>query len=559
MKFLLRSLILLICLLFGRISFAQEAQFTTVYDTIRDTSADHFEDYWRRANDALLTPSGRSDLVLGRVRLSLRAMSNPARYGLVSQNDTPWVVTAAEMLCENRESGSLQLRCRMPGEPHGRRVRLTEAQCRGAPDLYTLVPEGCQHPYVMTVEDREVRLSRVALAVAPPPPEPPAPPAEPQPVVDANPLPNPDVARLQRELSAEREAVREHRAEAHALSKQLSRAYIGLFLLTLCIAAASLIAWRARGRAETNAQYVSALAGQVTELQINIAKAAGPTDGSGAYRIDPVIAHGVARLGNAFVAVRDAFHTQRQEKDLLIAENARLRAQLDADPPSIVVDAEELRLAEAEMRVRAETEAAARDEIARLRRLQDVEREKQQNTIDELRRQLELANARRSVASELRPSQAPHPSESEASTEVPFADIITDVIAKEVGQDRRRGPPAAMTSARSTHVGIGEPPGSPTHHGTLRPPAPADDPSSSPALTGSPPPSSPSTGDDHRTAENDPWDPEPPTPSSGHGAAHPLLEHNDTSVSRPAIMPPGRVGIPLEGGGYIAIEDAQNS
>jgi hypothetical protein len=60
MKFVLQSLVLLLCLLFGRGAQAQAPGYTMTYETVTDTPADHFEDYWRRANDALLTESGRT-------------------------------------------------------------------------------------------------------------------------------------------------------------------------------------------------------------------------------------------------------------------------------------------------------------------------------------------------------------------------------------------------------------------------------------------------------------------------------------------------------------------
>jgi hypothetical protein len=111
-----------------------------------------------------------------------------------------------------------------------------------------------------------------------------------------------------------------------------------------------------------------------------------------------------------------------------------------------------------------------------------------------------------------------------------------------------------MTSGRPTNISLGGPSPQDPDHPTLRPPAPADEPSSSPAPTGPPPPSSPSPGDDHRSAESDPWDPAPPSPSEAQAAAHPQLDHRDTSQRRPAIVPSDRVGIPLNDGGYIPIE-----
>ncbi len=559
MKFVLQSLVLLLCLLFGRGAQAQAPSYTMTHETVTDTPANHFEDYWVQANAPLLTESGRTRLQRGQVRLSLRAMSNPARYGLIDPTAATNVVTAAKLLCENRETGALQLRCRMPGEPHGRRVRLTESQCQGAPDLYTLVPEGCQRPYVMTVEGREVQLSRITRVADPPsPPNEPEPAAEPQTsVVVANSLTDPELARLNAALSVERGAALEHRNEARSLAIKLNRAYIGLALLTLLIAAAGMIAWRARYKAETTRLYLHRMIEQDRELRTYTAKLVGTTEGSGAFRLDPVVAHEmsnkVAMLGMSFVALRDSYVSASKERDRLAAENQLLRNRLDEHPPSVVIDPREVaiaREAEAiEARLRAEFEA----ERQRLLAAQAIERERLQDSIDTLRVELRGAIARRSAKSE----PPATPSEPDPLQGPPLVDIITDVIEQTVAEDRRRGPAAAATSARNTQLGIGKPPGEPFHRKTLRPPAPADEPSSSPAPTGSPPPPSPSPGDGYRPADTDPWDPAPPSPSEAQAAAHPQLDHRDTSERRPAIVPTGRVWIPLIGGESITIEEEE--
>lgn len=556
MKFVLQSLVLLLCLLFGRGAQAQAPSYTMTHETVTDTPANHFENYWLLANAPLLTESGRTRLQRGQVRLSLRAMSNPARYGLIDPTAATHVVTAAKLLCENRETGSLQLRCRMPDEPHGRRVRLTESQCRGAPDLYTLVPEGCQRPHVMTVEGREVQLSRITRIADPaPPPDEPEPAAEPQPVVAANPLPDSAVGGLQRELSAEREAAREHRTEARALSRQLDRAYIGLILLTLCIAAAGLFAWRAKDKAKTSPEFARNLLQQVALLQEIIEKVGGSTEGSGAFRMHPDLANHVVHLGHALVFVRDAFIKEHKEKVRLAEEAACLRREREARTPSIVIDPKQVDpthvAAEIEARLRTEFEA----ERQRLLAAQAIERERLQDSIDTLRVELRSANARRSAKSE----PPATPSEPDPLQGPPLVDVITDVIEQTVAGDRRRGPAAAATSARNTQLGIGKPPGEPYHRKTLQPPAPADEPSSPPAPTGSPPPSSPSPGDDHRPAENDQWDPALPSPSEAQAADHPQLDHKDTSESRQAMAPGGRVWIPLIDGSSITIDEEKGT
>jgi hypothetical protein len=567
MKFVLQSLVLLLCLLFGRGAQAQAPGYTMTYETVTDTPADHFEDYWRRANDALLTESGRTRLQRGQVRLSLRAMSNPARYGLIDPTAATNVMTAARLLCENRETGALQLRCRMPGEPHSRRVYLTERQCRGVPDLYTLVPEGCERPYVMTVEGREVRLSRITRVADPqPPPGEPVPVAEPQQVVAANPLTEARIARLSEALTMERGAALEHRREARSLVTKLDRAYVGIVLLTLVVAVAGIIAWRARDKTKTTRLYLDRMIEQDRELRIYAAKLMGPTDGSGAFRLGPVVAHDmgdkVAMLGMSFVALHDSYVSASKERDRLAAENQLLRKRLDEHPPSVVVDPREAAIAhEAEVieaRLRAEFEARSNAELQRLRAAQDVERDRLQDQIEKLRVELRDAIARRSAKSE--PPQSPAaPSEPDALHEVPLVDVITHVIQDAVAQDRRRGPVAAATSGRKTRLGIGEPPREPSSIKTLPPPAPADELSSPPAPTGSPPPPSPSPGDGHRHADIDPWDPAPPSPSEAQAAAHPQLDHRDTSERRPAIVPTGRVWIPLIDGDSITIEEEQDT
>ncbi len=555
MKFELQSLVLLLCLLFGRGAQAQAPSYTMTYETVTDTPANHFEDYWLLANAPLLTESGRTRLERGQVRLSLRAMSNPARYGLIDLAAATNVVTAAKLLCENRENGSLQLRCRMPGEPHGRRVRLTGSQCQGAPDLYTLVPEGCQRPYVMTVEGREVQLSRITRVVdQPSPPDEPEPAAEPQPVVAANPLSDSAVGGLQRELSAEREAAREHRTEARALSKRLDRAYIGLILLTICIAAAGFIAWRERGKAVTVRQYLHRMIENEQELRRLVAKATGTTEASGAFRLDPVVAHGVAHLAGVFVAARDALNKERKEKTHLAMENERLRRASEARTPSIVVDPREEQIA----RIVEEYERRALQHLAGVRAQQNVEREHLLDRIAALTAQRDDAQNRlRHHESEQQAVFHPPP---EVSGAFGYGMVNLDTVSLgEKAPPERRGPSAVMTSGRPTHISLGGPSPQDPDHPTLRPPAPADKLLSQPAPTGSPPPSSPSPGDDHRPAEIGPWDPEPAPLNEAQEAAHPPLDHRDTSVRRPAIMPAGRVGIPLDDGGYISIEGEPNN
>ncbi len=370
MAFILRAIALISFLLFARPVQAQDT-FTTSIEIGNDTEDQHFEDYWRRANEALLTPDGRRRLDRGQTYLSLRAMSNPTRYGLVLPTHADEVVTAADLLCDNRENGSLQLRCRMPGASHSRRVRLTDTACAGRPDLFTLIPDGCERAYVMTVEGREVTTSR--LVAVPPPPREVAPP--PTQVAVANPpamepssTPSEEVVRLRGEVNDLRDERRDLREELRSTELGLSRAYFGIALLVLLVISAAVILWRQRGKIDEHATVGSALAQQVQTLSETSAQATI----NGLRRAE--------ELRLKFAQYTRGMHAEAVAYvGALLQRNQALEAELATahERPSVIIDESVFRIEEFEKRA-AELERE-------LREAQDLERRALQNRIDELK------------------------------------------------------------------------------------------------------------------------------------------------------------------------------
>lgn len=369
MAFILRAIALISFLLFARPVQAQDT-FTTTIEIVSDTEDQHFEDYWRRANEALLTPDGRQRLDRGQTRLSLRSMSNPTRYGLVLPTHADQVVTAADLLCDNRENNSLQLRCRMPGAPHARRVRLTDAACAGKPDLFTLIPDGCERVYVMTVEGRDVTTSR--LVPVPPIPRDVSPPPTQVavanlPVAEPSPTPSQELVSLRREVRDLRDERRDLRTELRNAEHGLNHAYLGILLLVLIVMTATGILWKQRGKIDEQEGMHNTLTEHVHALSEASARAT---------------LNGLKRENELRLQLKEYTRGLRAEAvtyfGALFQRNLALERELKLaqERPSIVIDESVFRLEEFEKHA-AESER-------RLREAQDLERKTLQDRIAEL-------------------------------------------------------------------------------------------------------------------------------------------------------------------------------
>lgn len=370
MLFLLRACALIFCLLFTQSAHGQDL--INSIEFVADTQENHFEDYWRRVNDVLLTDDGRARLDRGQTRLSLRAMSNPVRYGLISPERARDTITAADLLCGNRDSGSLQLRCRMPNESRSRRVRLTEANCSGHPDLFTLIPAGCEHPYVMTVEGRQVTLNRLVLPspIDAPNAPPEAVPTDTTPAERAVTNHEAEISQLRHQVSDLETDRAELRHEKLMSDHQLSRSYYALLVLIALVVMAAVIIWRQRDKLNDHAQKETDLVGQVQQLSETSARFSRTSLHAGQIR-RKLEAHTNGMRAEASNLVGALLERNRALEEELLTHKSR---------PSVIIDESVFQ----DEHVAADAEARARQSEHNLREAQDVERQRLQDRIDQL-------------------------------------------------------------------------------------------------------------------------------------------------------------------------------
>lgn len=371
MQLLLRAHALVLCLLFARTTYGQDI--THHIEHITDTEEMHFEDYWRRANDAILTADGRARLEQGRTRLSLRAMSNPVRFGLIAASDASEARTAADLLCDNRRSGSLRLRCRMLGDSHSHRVSLTDTNCAGRPDLFTLIPEGCEHPYVLTVEERVVTLdvvTRPAAHVQRSPVER-APSEASEELEQTLNDQRSEINRLRHEVQDLQADRAELRREQQQTDHQLHRSYLALLLLIGLTVTAAIVVWRQQNKLGT---VVSENGSLRNELNAFALESTRNSQESFKLRASQLQAKDFWLAG---------LRQEAQEYiEALLARNKALESELRShkDRPSVIIDESAFK-AEA---VTAEAEARARRSVQELHEAQAVERVRMQDKIDQL-------------------------------------------------------------------------------------------------------------------------------------------------------------------------------
>lgn len=370
MQLLLRAIALILGLLFTRTAYGQDPH---DIEHITDTEERHFEDYWRQANEALLTTEGRARLDRGQTRLSLRAMSNPVRYGLIAPARAHEALTAAGLLCDNRDTGSLQLRCRMTDEPRPRRVRLTDANCAGRPDLFTLIPVGCEHPYVMTIEGRRVALQRRL------PPAPSNPLAEPADRINDPPDAEHTLNELRSEITSLRNQVRDltaDRAELRHEQQQtdalLNRSYLALLFLVGLILTAAVIVWRQRDNLGSTLEENASLRDELSVFTLESTRNSQASLRLRASQLQAKDSHlaGLQQEAREYIGA-------------LLARNKALENELRShkDRPSVIIDDSVFRVEE----VAAEAETQARQSMQELREAQAIERASLQNKIEELR------------------------------------------------------------------------------------------------------------------------------------------------------------------------------
>lgn len=151
-----RCFAMLACLYLLGIPLEAQAQPVTQPNSFTDTINLHFVNYWLRANDSLLTPWARAEMDAGTVRPSFSSTLHPVRYQLIDAANQDKIVTPMDLLCLNRAHESLALVCPSSATHPQRFVQITGSACRHHRALPAILPEGCLHPYVVTLEGRTV-------------------------------------------------------------------------------------------------------------------------------------------------------------------------------------------------------------------------------------------------------------------------------------------------------------------------------------------------------------------------------------------------------------------
>lgn len=157
---------LLTCLCLLGFSGETWAQPTSAATSLVDTRSVHFVNYWLRANDALITPRARRHMAAGTVRPSFSSTLRPIRYQLIDAADRDKIVSPLDLLCLSRAHGSLILMCPASATSPKRSVPITGSICRHRRTLPAILPEGCMHPYVVTLEGRTVEVRYATLVAA---------------------------------------------------------------------------------------------------------------------------------------------------------------------------------------------------------------------------------------------------------------------------------------------------------------------------------------------------------------------------------------------------------